>query len=428
MRILGLSAVLSVFLGTSFAQAMPCVNGEYGTRLTLEELVETARKQGTLDATLAELPAGYRGLTALLYRSRGLAASFTDFQTPRFIAFGCEPRNGSKQTNEVILTFSGVPNAEGKEILEVMEFDRERAEFRFHELEFGPGKTVQLRKDPPKCLSCHGQPARPLWDTWPLWPGAYGSVADQALKGSREDLELEKFIRQELPRKPYSRFSDLLGRRYEFAQATPAQSIEENLSTWWGGSGVNHSLDQSFAAMMTQKIHRDILSSPDYERYRYVLNATLYQGCYRSEGFPESFIPEELRKTFSRSYASLLKDTREAQEAYHRAKLKRQEGMNLALPARSNEQEQTTRRIAAFRYLFENRGLKTVASWSMTLERSFAMDGRRDLKRIVPIDSELMKDPLWKPVPLKGFSPENLPAHQSNCELLKRRSLEALAR
>ena len=34
--------------------------------------------------------------------------------------------------------------------------------------------------NPPACRDCHGDDPRPIWDAYPVWPGAYGEVDDAA--------------------------------------------------------------------------------------------------------------------------------------------------------------------------------------------------------------------------------------------------------
>ena len=122
----------------------------------------------------------------LMYVSQSLQqASFTE---PRAIVFG---PNG-----KFIFTFNGGPHQRGGNAIETMEFTSETGEFKFREIlfkkesirrpaevesqdvEFESKDVIISKPNPSKCTACHGRLARPIWTSYFLWPGAFGSNDD----------------------------------------------------------------------------------------------------------------------------------------------------------------------------------------------------------------------------------------------------------
>jgi hypothetical protein len=129
-----------------------------------------ARGQVTRIADLvAMLPARDRSHFALVFDSRSLHEA--SFENPRVILYG--------ETGRVIVTFNGAPEQRGFEALEVAAFDEATSSFTFVEVLFPAevgqrGPVTISEPNPEKCRACHGERPRPLWDSHPLWPGAYG--------------------------------------------------------------------------------------------------------------------------------------------------------------------------------------------------------------------------------------------------------------
>lgn len=136
---------------------------------------------------LSEKYPDYMKLHTLMYDSFSLHES--SFQEPRAIVFG--PRA------DFILTFNGGLHRRAGNALETMQFDETTGKFEFREIEFKTplkNETTSMLKEgdivfendafkytkanPQKCATCHGQSARPIWETYFLWPGAYGGHDD----------------------------------------------------------------------------------------------------------------------------------------------------------------------------------------------------------------------------------------------------------
>jgi hypothetical protein len=142
-----------------------------------------SEKISSIDALLQrlrQLKPDYMSRYALGFESRSLHGSSKEH--PRAIIYG--------KTGNFIITFNGRKDQDAYEMLEVVEFNHAKNRFEFREIEFNeknqmkqPYKISQIDGplDPetktPKCLACHVA-RRPIWETYPTWPGFYGAEDD----------------------------------------------------------------------------------------------------------------------------------------------------------------------------------------------------------------------------------------------------------
>lgn len=134
---------------------------------------------------------------------------------PRMAVYGGDAK--------VILGFAGHPKQKSAERLEVICFDDKENRFDFFDVAFpkqappeqpnvqplnavspafagmqtAPSLTPEERaqkyvvipggRGVRECKNCHGQPSRPIWDTYNMWPGHYGAVDDVLKDRNRPD-------------------------------------------------------------------------------------------------------------------------------------------------------------------------------------------------------------------------------------------------
>ncbi len=154
-------ALLSIVL-----QGFTCHdNGDMST----ERLVALAAESADVEDLLYRLPRHMRMNYTMMERSGGLQPA--SLEHPRLIHFGSDAR--------FILAVSTDPRDPAREVIEFAELDTEDGGWNFRTLDL---RTEPATLDQPAvCTSCHGQTAtRPIWGTYPSWPGAF-SPADRAI-------------------------------------------------------------------------------------------------------------------------------------------------------------------------------------------------------------------------------------------------------
>ena len=126
----------------------------------------------------------------IIYQSESIQDASREF--PRIIVFG---KNAS-----TVITFNGEKEQVSSSAIEAFHFNRQGYEFREFEFTAEPGfkehpdyerdlefSTDKIRisvANPAKCKLCHGENhPHPIWDEYPLWPGAVGSEDDFGYAG-----------------------------------------------------------------------------------------------------------------------------------------------------------------------------------------------------------------------------------------------------
>ena len=156
----------------------------------------------SIEAVLPALPDSLRYRYALVVASRSLQDA--GYDGPRVILFGPDAR--------LVVTFNGDRDQRGYDALETMEFDAASGQFRFREVKFpthpaDASPVTFSEPNPSRCQRCHGTPARPVWDTQPLWPGAYGERY-QASLSAEEQAGMASFLARQAAD---PRYQSLLG-------------------------------------------------------------------------------------------------------------------------------------------------------------------------------------------------------------------------
>ena len=146
------------------------------TEARLQELLQKNPATGLPVDSISELvpllPRELRENFTFVYDSRSPFRSGISPEFPRVILFTNDAR--------LVLTFIGDERQPGAELLETMSFDYESANFELHAylLPAGERKSWRPSAEEARCARCHGADARPIFDSYPLWPGYYGSVQD----------------------------------------------------------------------------------------------------------------------------------------------------------------------------------------------------------------------------------------------------------
>lgn len=146
------------------------------TEARLQELLQNNPQTGLPVDSISELipllPRELRENFTFVYDSRSPFRSGISPEFPRVILFTNDAR--------FVMTFIGDERQPGFDLLETMSFDYESAKFAMHAYLLPAAERRSWRPSPAEanCARCHGADARPIFDSYPLWPGYYGSVQD----------------------------------------------------------------------------------------------------------------------------------------------------------------------------------------------------------------------------------------------------------
>jgi hypothetical protein len=133
---------------------------------------ETGRPVDSIGELIPLLPRELRSNFLLAYESRSPFKAGISPEFPRVILFTHDAR--------LVLTFIGDEKQPGFDLLETMSFDDDTASFKLnaHLLPAAQRRTFRPSAEDANCARCHGTDSRPIYDSYPLWPGFYGSVLD----------------------------------------------------------------------------------------------------------------------------------------------------------------------------------------------------------------------------------------------------------
>ncbi len=278
-----------VFFATGFAQAFDYIQ--------LEKLIKE-NKLKTISDTIEKLPLSYKSKYVLIFKSRSLHGS--SFENPRVLLYG--------EDASFILSFNGSPEQKGYLGLETMEYDQSTSEFKYREILFpnekesqSPSSVVRFSDDnPEKCLKCHGQTPRPIWDTHPLWPGVYGEnyLTDLSF-AERSGLNKFLAIQGSHPRYKHLRNINIFTEKNTFKPDVAAR-----YTNFMKDSPVVE-LSKYLAKYNIQKIVGQMKRSPEFEKFQFLYLASLSQDC----GSFESFLPDGVRPTVVKDLELFSVDT-----------------------------------------------------------------------------------------------------------------------
>ena len=282
---------------------------------------------------LATLPESLRARYVLLFETRSPQGA--SYEAPRAILFSDDARE--------VVAFGG-----GSDSVDLMTFDDTSTSFVLREVTFpvlaGQPRMVVSEANPARCRACHGTPAGPIWDTYPLWPGAYGE-SDRLPPPEEERQGLARFSSQ---REAHPRY------RYLPVHRTTAADEAERRYLGQAAVAANAELGELLGGLSARVIAAELRAAPGFERHRYDALAALVPLCRERGGARER--PD---------YAAFVDATWRAnavQAAYKQARAHLPPGT--ALPSVPDDTAMTRLRYVAERDL----GVST-AGWTLALEK-----------------------------------------------------------
>jgi hypothetical protein len=161
--------------------AFVALSAQASPRVELERLLLHA---DSAEMFLAKAPRNLLENYTFVYESRSPFAASISADFPRLVFFTPDAKT--------VVTLTGQPGRAGADIIEALYFNDSTSSFET--ASYVLPKAIRdrgrgARKEVAACTQCHGTDVRPVFDSYPLWPGFYGSVKDSFLDGT----ELKKF-------------------------------------------------------------------------------------------------------------------------------------------------------------------------------------------------------------------------------------------
>jgi mono/diheme cytochrome c family protein len=346
VRLRPYTILIAAFL---LAHPLPGVALEFAS---LQRLIEE-RDVRSIETLLPLLPTGLRSRYALMFRSRSLHGA--SFDNPRVILYGDDAR--------LVVTFNGDPRLPGFDAVETMEFDPVSKAFSFRQIEFAAAASAPPRisePNPEPCGKCHGDPPRPVWDTHPLWPGAYGEKYRAPL-ALEEAAGLKRFL-QAQPAHPRYRF--LL----DAERLADPEIFRPGARARYEGSereSPNAELATLLGRLNFEGIVHELQSRPQFEAYRVSLLAALRHDC----GGVDTYLPPHSEPGTHADYSSFVREGQAAMQRQQELKRMRALGAG-SRSALGYGGSAGLESLDGFRFIVEQGFGIATANWTLALEKS----------------------------------------------------------
>jgi hypothetical protein len=397
---------------------------------TFEDLQEkiTRCQIQSVDQILPLLSEAHLSHYVLMHHSRSLQGATAN--APRAILYGKDAKLIIAVTGATTGVTIGDPHNTRSNHLEVLVFRDATQRFEARDVEFpkaGEGvHSVQFSDaNPLLCLACHRTDPRPNWETYPLWPGAFGGEDDSKGLHSQDAKAFQRFLRNGKKKGPYRFLSDL-----------PAAALP---NTEFG------SLAQS---LNLKRIARKLSEAPELKKYRYMLLGAV--SCFYSDHFNllEQYLSLQAQASFKFKHSNLEESTglinrfdfsdriRDLRAMYSRApedprvqELFENASFQVGQVGQVSQVIQVSDSlVASLRWIVENQGIAT-DDWGMQLyipsyDFENGYTGIADLRAI--LSEALLVAPEDRALSL-ALQEKQLSDVEGTCQLLQQRSLETLA-
>ena len=216
---------------------------------------------GDVAELVRALPDQLRQNFTFVYKSRSPFASAITPALPRVILFSDDA--------SFIATFIGDAKAPGHDIIEMLIFDEETARFQPLVRVLPAAAREGVHLDATGCAGCHGADVRPIYDSYPVWPGFYGSAQDSFPKSlpasQREYASYVSFLRGAARRGVYASLRWIEGSRVS-PYLPPEQFGDEETSADSDTLRYqpNTRLGMALGDLNRKRIFRKISAAPDF--------------------------------------------------------------------------------------------------------------------------------------------------------------------
>lgn len=356
----------------------------------------------SVEELIGALPADLRSHYALVFSSRSMQGA--SFSNPRAILYGSDA--------QLVVTFNGDSKERGYSSVETMEFNRRDNTFELHEILFSDrGPPLISDANPAHCAGCHGQPARPIWDAPPTWPGVYGERYLAGLS-QLEDQGIRSFLALQASHTRYRALINAPAFAERETYVSSARALYNGIRT----EPPNAQLSSLLTGKKIRSIMSALIASPAFDAHRFVLLAAAVEGC----GPLPDFYPASVRGTVAAGLHEFTAMSATVERTQALAKATRLLGTN-----RAHSHYMAAPDINKVRFVVEH-GLEIpTLQWTLALEPN-----SHDLA--APEGALTLEQALFDSVALTDESLRDLRAIRalSNddryCEHLRRESVRAL--
>jgi hypothetical protein len=215
-------------------------------KFDITALINVLERSDTIEAAITLIPQEDVRFFSLVFATRS-TRQFASPALPRVIM----------ANDSLLLAFTGNDKVQGGNSVEAIQFNRSTGTFDFYNLEM-VGAELKVMKNPASCFSCHA--GRPIWDTYPFWPGFYGSSLKPIPLAENEIENLKNFIGKDLPQ----RYNSLDLR----------QTVEETYDLLErNNSSIGHKWsNNNFEAIVSQ-----LSKNPRFDEFKIPLAASLFE-------------------------------------------------------------------------------------------------------------------------------------------------------
>lgn len=221
-----------------------------------------------------QLPEDLRANFTLVFATRSAQTS-VDPVHPRVVMFGTDAR--------LIVAFTGDPHGRDLDTVEVLRFRDDTRAFELAQFVLpaavrrDPALAAAARDNgapnPRACLKCHGSDPRPIFDTYPVWPGFYGSAQD-GFAASPTELADYRAFQAARDADPTSVYRGLIYPPGSSVSPYALADAEDQTGKW----APNMRFGMALTERNRARIARMLEASPRFLRYRDKLVAGLL-GC-----------------------------------------------------------------------------------------------------------------------------------------------------
>jgi cytochrome c553 len=366
----------------------------------------------SIEAVLAHLPEDYRSKYVLMFESRSLQQG--SFTNPRVLMFGNDA--------QFIISFNGAKDQRGYDALETMEFDPLKNQFNYREVLFpkkdSSDRSIKISEvNTARCTKCHGDPARPVWDSHPIWPGAYGEKYLSPLSKS-ERKGIQDFLAEH---KKHERYKFLVHAESFAKDDTFLPTAKERYDST-DKESPNTQLSRLLSDLNARRVAKIITQNPDFPKVRYAVLASLDSDC----GDWSNDLPTSQKENFLKNLANYRFQSAQKNREQQRLKNGRmasvRDGSHAAVPL----QDQET--LDEVRFIFDEILHSPTELWSTALEANTSdftapLSFRSKLRSLILKEVEA-QDPVLREM-------ENLRKISSSekfCSLLAKKAVAGLAK